>query len=225
MLQGRASLGPLETSAKGLNAFFFAPRWNVSRFQTIMLVPLVKSAWAGDRELTKFLAKQYVKMIIGYATWWALIDFFLGNTKIVTNPTSTDFLKVRVGDTRIDMFAGLQQATVFLMRTWYDAKTTLSGREYSLYGEHKNPFEDDYTSMVTKFLLTKRSPPVSLVMDVMSGHTLNPKEKVDAKYFGRLPFPITWRDIYDELTEQDLAYGLPLSILSFFGESVNNYKR
>jgi len=137
---GRGNIESMETMLNQLNHVFFAPRWKLSRFQVMMLQPLMRK---GDsKKVRQEIAAQYGKhiamlgvqyaalMIMGGLSWAVSGDeederspvgagdwkLRVGNTTVSLAMTSSDFLKVKTGRHRIDIMSGMQQTMVFMSR-------------------------------------------------------------------------------------------------------------
>jgi hypothetical protein len=112
---GRGSLGSLEKSASALNNTFFAPRLIASRLQMLNPMTYVNAA--------PQVRKEYLKSLFTIASAGMGIGQLakMAGAKVETDPTSSDYGKIRIGDTRIDPYAGFQQYIVNakrLMPSW-----------------------------------------------------------------------------------------------------------
>lgn len=100
---GRGNLGRFSAVANELSIGFFAPRFAVSRFQT----PLsVLKHWKQPR-VRKEIAKDMVALTSTGLMALVLAD--LAGAEVSLDPRNPDFGKIRIGDTRIDIWGGLQQ--------------------------------------------------------------------------------------------------------------------
>lgn len=103
IFSGRGNLGKFGGAANILSAFVFAPRFAVSRVQAPFMaikywkLPRVRAEAAKHLAATAGLG----------ATLLTLAD--LAGYEVGLDPREADFGKIRVGDTRIDIFAGMQQ--------------------------------------------------------------------------------------------------------------------
>lgn len=123
---GRGSLGSLESSAQALNSVFFSPRLIASRVQ--MLNPLYYTRLSGPAR------KEALKSLLAVTTFGNAIGQIakLAGADVETNPGSSDFGKVRIGNTRLDPWGGFQQyivATNRILRpeSWAVGESTDSG--------------------------------------------------------------------------------------------------
>lgn len=114
---GRGSLGALEKSSVELGRVLFAPRYLASRLQ----YAVGHSLWGGDLTTRRIIAKEYARTLVGLGVYYASLNAAFNaltddpNKKPVVSmdPRSTDFGKVKIGNTRIDPLAGLSQVVVF----------------------------------------------------------------------------------------------------------------
>jgi hypothetical protein len=99
-----------------LTATFFAPRLVASRFQLLAGQPL----YGGSNRTRKMIAQEYARFLLGVSvaiTLAAMMRDDEDETKLIElDPRSSDFGKVRFGNTYLDPLAGLAQVTVFLVR-------------------------------------------------------------------------------------------------------------
>jgi len=165
------------------------------------------------------------------------------------NPTSSDFLKMRFGDTRIDLLSGFQQVFVLLARLATQTYTTqkqfvggefIGGESSSIYGEGSTKSVMD---VLGDFSKNKLSPTSQMLYDgLMTG-----KNSYDNEIFGmgeimgydlgkrnedfnlagsmlaKVP-PMWQNDIWDIGRENGAMLGSVAGTLSFLGEGVSNYE-
>jgi hypothetical protein len=155
-----------EDAAQFLNNFFFSPRLLASRFQVFnpeYYWTLYRSGPAGP-----YLARQAVKdamLTVGEITLATTMLSQIPGVDVGTNPTSADFGKVRIGDTRIDL-AGGWQPMIVLFERMRRGETTASStgvtRPLGGYGG-RNRWE-----LVQRFLEGKMAPTPGIIRDVAS---------------------------------------------------------
>lgn len=238
---GRGNIKAIEKQAGILNTLFFAPRYVVSRFETIVepfralgataasrmgykYFDDKKSMWGGTRETDKAIAREYAKYISGVALLLASVSQVPG-VEIEHDPRSSDFGKVRIGDTRIDFLSGFQQAAVFL------AKQASSQSKSARSGEVEDMDARAWLANLTRFARTKLAPLPGTLLDLklgedVVGEAVNPTRSVDdALEFGSgLIFPITYHDIYEIMTgEYGIDDKIAMSLLAMLGAGVQTY--
>ena len=107
---GRGNLGMAENSAKLLSQFMFSPRLMASRLQ--MMNP--RNYIMGP----KAVRMEYLKSLLAIAGFGNTLGQLakLGGGTVENNPGSSDFGKIKFGDTRIDPYGGFQQYIVAAKR-------------------------------------------------------------------------------------------------------------
>jgi len=114
VLTGRGSLGKFRMANKDLSTIFLAPRYKTARFQTVFGQPLWSKQSREHKRVQKEVAKTYahaVSMAAGLLGLAAAMGLEVGD-----DPEDSDFLKVKDGDSRYDIFGGHLQPLRFLIR-------------------------------------------------------------------------------------------------------------
>ncbi len=190
------------------NAIFFAPRFMTSRFEHIF-VQLPKNAFGPRAPLA--MRNLAARQIVGKAMVWygmaKLIEFsaeaFGVDVEITTDPRSSDFLKMRFGNTRIDMGAGYGQAIRLVARLATDKSVQpLTGKVREI----------DPLSEIKTFLSYKLSPVPSALNSIRTGETPSRDPATFFTIWEQLAHPIsvqTLREVVDEHGARGLALMMP----------------
>jgi len=222
---GRSSVGKRSQAIVGLNQFLFAPRLVMSRFQLLAGQPLYR----GTMATRMIVAEQYAKFLIGGAL---LIQLALvaGADEIETDPTSSDYLKIKFGNTRIDPFGGLQQPLVFINRLIYGHTKTQQGKLVPIRDDYNTGLGDkpygkpNAFDLTARYVRSKLAPVPGMVADTVTGQNIM-GQKVNAYDLpGKLITPMTFNDIFGSLKEKGLAGGVALGLLSTIGMGVGSYE-
>ena len=217
---GRGGPRGFANAATTLNTVFFAPRYVASRFQLLLGEPM----WRGDAVTRTLVAKEYGKFLIGMSVYYTLAKLALPDADIDTEPTSSDYLKLKIGNTRIDPMAGLQQVSVLLQREITGETTTLKGKTAPLRGD-KIPYGGSTgADVLFNFLRTKLAPVPGAVVNFLSGKDVAGNPVDVASTVKSLTIPITYQDILKVMEDQGLPRGVALEILSIFGEGIQTYE-
>jgi hypothetical protein len=140
------------------------------------------------------------------------------------DPRSSDFGKIRLGNTRLDPLAGLAQVITFAARTVRGSTKTLGGRVVPIRGE-KVPFGGSkWSDVAARFVRTKLHPVPGAIANLFDGTDLVGNKITLKQQATNMSMPITYADIYQTLREQGLGRGLALSLLTFLGEGLQTYK-
>jgi hypothetical protein len=228
---GRGSLGKLESSAKFLNATLFAPRLIASRLQ--LLNP--HYYWAANPVIRKEAMKSLLAVV---GTGVALGQLAkLAGAEVSANPTSADFGKIKVGNFRLDPFAGFQQYAVLAARLLSgQVQSTTTGNTYNLGEKFGRPTRLD---ILGRFVEGKANPLISFATGLLRGKDFVGKPfDVPEELASRLT-PIYLQDLKEILTEnpnlvpfyhdEGLApegmhpENLPYAIPPAFGMGMQNY--
>lgn len=155
---GRGSLGKLENLSGVLNAAFFAPRLQVSRVQ----LPI--QLMTAEPPVRKLIAKDLATWVGSGLTIMQLAKW--AGSDVESNPTSSDFGKIIEGNTRFDIWSGNVQLARVLSQV-------ISGRRKAAgTGRTKLLSRQERVDILTRFLRTKLSPPVSFGVDVIKGQSV-----------------------------------------------------
>ncbi len=220
---GRGTLKGYENALQGIGTFLWAPKLVLSRFQMVLGTGL----WPGGGRTTATriaVAKEYAR-ILGSLTVIYAVNDLLG-TPTEDDPRSSDFGKIRIGNTRIDVLAGVSQATVFMSRV-------ASGETKGLKTGFVMPIRGDYVpyagtttwDVISNFLRTKLTPALGLAINLVSGKDLvgNKVTLYDIPEEALVPLAIM--DIYDAMEEEGIPSGLALGTLGMFGVGIQTHEQ
>lgn len=234
IFSGRGGLGAAERIPTIMNRTFFSPRYLTSRFQMASGYPI----WGGGRtpRARKLMAKEYARLLIGYGLYYSLLAGGLAGLKklssddedkikVGTDPRSSDFGKVIVGNTRIDPLAGLAQVATLTGRSASGENVTTTGKVEDIRTDKPKFGGKKWSDVAFRFARTKANPVPGNVINWMDGTDLvgNP---VSAKQMAKdFVMPMTYGDIYDALKQQDIPSGTAIALLAFLGEGVQTYNQ
>lgn len=160
---GRGNLGRFSAVANELSVGFFAPRFAVSRFQT----PLsVFKHWKQPR-VRKEIAKDMVALTSTGLMALVLAD--LADAEVSLDPRNPDFGKIRIDDTRIDIWGGLQQPFRLVARAGLAItdKVGITGKELVERDKSVNLID-----MFFRFTGYKIAPVGTITAEVIEGKTI-----------------------------------------------------
>lgn len=223
---GRGSLGGLERAAVPLGRLLFAPRYLSSRIQFLV----GRDMWGGDLTTRRIIAKEYAKTLIGLGAYYSalklgfdsLTDDEKKKTSIETDPRSSDFGKVKIGNTRLDPLAGLSQVIVFGARSQLGSTKTASGKVVPIRGDV--PYGGrNWMDVASSFARSKLHPLPGSIVNLYSGTDLGGNPATIGNQAVNFVTPMTYMDIYEALEEQDLPQGVSFSLLALLGEGLQTY--
>jgi hypothetical protein len=214
---GRGNMGGAAQAAVGLNTVFFAPRYVLSRFQLLAGQPLY-----GGTGRTRFeVAKEYGRMLTGLATVYALAKST--GAEVESDPRSSDFGKLRFGDTRVDPLFGLAQSTVLLSRLGSGETKNLKGKILPIRGEKVKFGTGNSADVIARFLRTKLSPAFGGTVDILAGKNVVGEPATPQSTALKMMVPLSFGDIYRAMQEQGVEKGSALAMLALFGMGVQHY--
>lgn len=191
-MTGRGPLkGHLNTAAPVLNGVFFSPRLLASRID-LLLSPITYA------RATPYVRRQAMRSTLQLAavgTGVLAAASQIPGVDVGMNPLSSDFGRIRIGDTRIDIFGGFQPV-VKLMAQFYagEVVSSMSGKKEQL---NKGTFGGNTRlSLTMKFLREKLSPNGSFVIDWMDGQDVVGNKFEWSKQWQRI-VPMLAMDIAD----------------------------
>lgn len=224
---GRGNLGMFESAASDLATVFFSPRLAVSRFQLISTaLKGFSQPGEGSLRMRKAIATEYARTLGGMIVVYGLAK--LAGGEVEDDPRSSDFGKIKIGNTRLNPTFGLAQATTFLSRLG-------TGRLAPL--EREKTIEVNRAKVVGDFLRNKLAPIPGALWDTTEilqgqepprGHPQTMFETSGEWPFvggvaGNLMVPISMREIASIMEEHGHAKGAIIQILSMLGMNAQQY--
>lgn len=230
-LTGRGNLGPFEKVGKEINTIFFSPKMVKSSFDFLTL-------HAGDK-MSAFTRKQaainLAKVVVSTAGIMALANTLMpGSAEL--DPRSSDFGKIKVGNTRFDISGGMASMVTLAARTlpsFVGQKTyTKSSTTGKLTEINSGKFGSQTTMGVFgNYFQNKLSPVFSVMKDLanqkdFNGNKISLLPTKDNQYQGEVmnllaPLPIT--NSMEVLNSPNGADPLLTIIADAMGIATNTY--
>lgn len=211
---GRGGVGNLGDAAIILNGTFFSPRLAMSRFN--LLNPIF---YIG---LNPFVRKEALRSLFTFAGAGASVLGLAkaGGLEVGVNPLSADFGKIKVGDTRYDIWGGFQQYVVAAARLVANNMVSSTTGKVIQFGVGYKPI--NRLDIVKRFLASKASPIASFAMDLLRGRTaIGEKVRVIPNLADRF-IPMVSQDFF-ELYRDEGIKGLGMALPAVFGTGVQTY--
>jgi hypothetical protein len=237
-MTGRGNLGKMEASAAAFAAVFFSPKYWWSRLQVLGgLVYHPLDAMTGfrlgkdeTRAARKIVAGEYGRLIAGVGVFYSLIalaKFGFGwdddEFEVVIDPRSSDFGKIKIGNTRIDPMAGLLQNVVFISRFVSGEKVNAEGEKVAISGAIERKFGQNRLTETIRLLRTKLSPAAGSIVNFMDEQdVVGNKFTLETEILGSY-IPMSIAETYSSMRELGLAPGVAAGLLGFVGYSANTY--
>lgn len=224
---GRGNLGRFQAAAVPMNTVFFAPRYVVSRFQLVGFQPLLHGGVRSAPAARVLVAKEYARFAIGLGAFYMMAWLAFGDDddfSIEGDPRSTDFGKLRFGNTRLDVLAGLQQVVVLTTRLATGESKSARGQIRPLIGENVPYGSDSMGDKVGRFLRYKLAPAISIPWEMRTGEDAVGQPVTPMATALRAVVPLSLRDVYKAIQDQGTPKGTALGLTAILGGSLNVYE-
>jgi hypothetical protein len=211
---GRGSLGQtFDKAMPAMSTIFFAPRYTASRIQVLNPLTYAKNV---TTPAGRAVFKQQMGDLFQFA---AVVSATLAlaaaaGADIEDDPESPDFLKIKVGDTRYDNLAGLQQLMRLYYRLGKDAGNAAQGVE-SKRGQGA-------LDIAGRFGRSKLAPVPSYLTDMLTRRTFIGEKFTPGKGVVERVIPLMWRDMVEAYQKEGTA-GAAKFTPGFFGIGVQDY--
>lgn len=214
---GRGDLGPVESWAPALNTIFFSPRLIGSR------VNMLNPVWYAT--LKPHARKQALRSMIqlgGAVSALLATAAYFTKASVGTDPRSSDFAKLRVGSTRMDVLGGFQQY-VRVGTQIYKGETV--NPDTGAVSHIGTGFGDKTRAQIfSNFMQGKFAPPVSFINDFFQGTDFSGQPFSVKKAALQRVTPLVAQDAYDLYGSTD---SVPLAMLGYsisaFGIGMQTY--
>lgn len=220
---GRGSLGALNNAAPLLNALFFSPRLIASRIN--LLTNWANSKWYKNtpKEIRVMYMKDMLKFIGTGMAVLSLIKYGL-NSNVEDDPRSTDFGKIKQGNTRWDIWGGFQQYIRFVTQMALgEKKSTNTGQIQQLNG--KGMFGETRFDAMVRFGRGKLAPVPSMFADVMAGRDAAGDQVTLSKELQTHLTPLLYQDVRDAMKDKGIQAIFTVGIPSAFGVGTSTYQQ
>jgi len=217
-----------------LASVIFSPRMLVANLQALLLQPL----WKADPRARVMMAKEYARYVAGVVTLYALIAAAQDDDDpaVELDPRSSDFLKIRFGDTRLDPLGGLIQMGVFLSRL-AAGETKRGDKIEPLRDEFRlaNLFREvprtdkvkfgkqDMIDVMARFARSKASPNAAAFADFFSGKNMIGQPVAPSDIAMRSFTPIAINDVVQSLEAKGFPEGVIFAALALAGVGTLHY--
>lgn len=210
---GRGSLGKLSQAGPLLNGIFFSPKLMASRITLLNPAYYVTLSPVVRREAVKALLSTgaIATTILGLASAAGL--------NVETDPRSSDFAKIRAGNTRFDILGGFGQYITLAARMATNSTRHVNG-EVNTLGQRYGA--DTRLDVLGQFLSSKESPVASYVTDYLRGSNIVGEPFNPASGAAERFIPMFLHDVYDEVKERG-PEGLLTSAPGMFGVGVQTF--
>lgn len=216
-ITGRGNLGEkYEAAAPILNTFLFSPRLIASRLNLLNPYFYYKLPKPVRVEAIKSMAK-----FIGLGLT-VLTLASLGGADTEKDPRSSDFGKIKSGNTRWDIWGGFQQyVRLFTQLLTGQRKSTRTGVIQSLDGT--GTFGESRADLLGRFVRGKLAPVPSAAWDFISGRTQSGAKTEVLKEASDRLLPLVFSDLKDAIDDKGIRAIFTVGLPSIFGVGTQTY--
>jgi hypothetical protein len=228
---GRAELGKFNQAAANLNTVFFAPRYVASRFQYLAMPFYLLPSTKVSGRVKKMIAMEYARHAMGLTAFLGLsvalasllTDDEEEKPTVEFDPRSSDFMKLKIGDTRIDPMAGLSQTVTLIGQMATGQKKGLRGDIKDLYGENRKFGDPDLWDVGTGFLRKKLAPIPGAIVDLRVGENVIGEKETVLSATTDLFVPLSFQEAGETMKARGLVGGAVVTALSLLGMGGGTY--
>jgi hypothetical protein len=228
---GRAELGKFNQAAANLNTVFFAPRYVASRFQYLAMPFYLLPSTKVSGRVKKMIAMEYARHAMGLTAFLGLsvalasllTDDEEEKPTVEFDPRSSDFMKLKIGDTRIDPMAGLSQTVTLIGQMATGQKKGLRGDIQDLYGENRKFGDPDLWDVGTGFLRKKLAPIPGAIVDLRVGENVIGEKETVLSATTDLFVPLSFQEAGETMKARGLVGGAVVTALSLLGMGGGTY--
>lgn len=217
-LTGRGNIGKLEPVSPILNNVFFSPRFMKSNIDA--LTGQIADRGKMGKLARKEAAKNSIKIISGIAGILTLARAVAPDA-VDLDPRSTDFGKIKVGNTRFDVAGGMGAYATLAGRLLTGQSKSGSGKVTEL---NSGEFGSRTTwDTVLDFFTNKFSPSASIVKDFWKGKDFEGNKPTIEGSIGKLVTPIGIQNYMELENDPESADTLAAVIADALGIGTNTY--
>lgn len=225
---GRGDLMQFKNAAKELSMVAFAPKWVFSRFQIVTGQPIWTTGIQGGGRARALVAGEYAKMLVGLGTVYAMAKLaFPDDVTIEKDPRGTDFGKLKIGNTRLDITGNMASTFTFLNRV-------VSGETLNQKGEVKalRPGDENekmkfgqrgVSNVIGDFARGKLAPLPGTIWDLAAKEDVVHKPVTPASAATKLVVPLYARDVHDALMDLGVPKVIAVSLVGVLGAGMTTY--
>ena len=217
---GRGDLGQFERAAVAFNTFFFSPRLMKSRMDMIGYVFNPKTYTTLNPVVRQEAFKSLLTVAGVGLTVTALAS--LGGAETEDDPRSADFGKIKIGNTRFDIFGGTLQYPRMAAQLLSGKIVSSTTGKFMVLGEKGKYRPLTRLDIAERFFENKEAPIVSFITNMLRGqNTIGEEFHVTNEFLNRM-VPMVVQDMIE--VGNDNPALLPSSLLAAFGVGMQTYK-
>ena len=220
---GRGSLGggALEKAGPALNALMFSPRLLASRIRLLTMLADPRIYKKENRVIRNMYLKDMSRFVGFGLSVLALAA--LAGAEVEDDPRSTDFGKIKVGDTRWDIWGGFQQPIrAFVQATLEERKSTTTGKIVKLDGSGYGG--ETGGDVILRFFRGKLAPVPAFLVNAYTGKDVMGRPFELGPAVLQMSYPLVIQSIIESAKKDGVVFGvLATGVPSLLGVGVQTY--
>jgi hypothetical protein len=220
---GRGSLGggALEKAGPALNALMFSPRLLASRVRLLTMLADPRIYKKENRVVRNMYLKD-MSSFVGFGLAVLALAAAAG-AEVEDDPRSTDFGKIKVGDTRWDIWGGFQQPIrAFVQATLEERKSSTTGKIVKLDGSGYGG--ETGGDVILRFFRGKLAPVPAFLVNAYTGKNVmgTPFNITDGLV--QMSYPLVIQSVIESAKKDGIVFGvLATGVPSLLGVGVQTY--
>lgn len=232
---GRGNFWGASQHGATLNSILWSPRLQASRIELLSGAPI----WKKSSKRVKYqILNDYLRFGIGTAVLYNLA--LAAGFNIELDPRSSDFGKIRAGNTRVDVLAGLGQYITLLSRLISGENKTGKGAVVPIRQANrplnlirakddplqtaKKPFiQDTAFEVLSRFGRTKLNPLLGTTINVATGENAVGEQVGLTEAAKSLITPLSLSQVTEPFEKEGIPKGSLITLLNILGFSANTY--
>lgn len=221
---GIGSLGKFAQATSILNNVLYSAKFTTSRFQTPYLFvrdylpsrkanrnsKRVRKARAAD--MARFAINSSI--VLGVAH---LASLDIPNMEVGFNLNNSDFGKIRIGNTRFDIFGGFQQSMRLILR--------FGQLPLQRLGVIDTEKEINAREVIGRFASYKTAPIVNFGFAALEGKDIFGRETTVTEALARSTVPLIAQDVHEAFKDAGFGIGAAAGAAAFVGIGVNTFEQ
>lgn len=220
-LTGRGGFGSSEALAGKANIAFYSLRFLKSNVDTLLLHPAGIGVGGVGSQAQKTAAKNLLKIITGTAAVLGTANA-LKPGSVQFDPRSTDFGKIKVGDTRFEVTGGMDSLVTLASRILTETSKSTNGTVSKLNTGKFGSSSD--LDVLVNYLTGKTSPVAGVGVSLLKGKTFSGSKPSLGNSVGQLAEPLNVANFTELKGDKNSANILVAVIADTLGVSTNTYK-
>lgn len=222
-LTSRGGLGKAEPIGNLINSPIFSLRKQVAAVNSLFGYQLGAPKTRFTRTMGALSMIQQILVIAAVAAIAnALGRIFLGHDVVESDSRSSDFMKIRTGDTVFDLTQGRAgYATLAARIITSQSKSTATGElsdiNSGVYGATTS------SDLLFDFAKNKTSPALNEILQILDRKDNNGQQVTISNVLGKLYVPLGAQNIIDASKDSNSANLLAIGLADFFGVNSNTY--